>query len=118
MLALLCVVIIFHVLVLIQVIPYAIVWAGRMKSVEEMVVFEGLSIAVNVFLIVTLLMKGEYLKTNFPERFLNGIIWFFAILFAVNTIGNLFSKTVFELVVFTPLTFISAFLCWQIVRGR
>lgn len=118
MLSLLIVVILFHILVLIQIIPYTIVWAGKIDSVEKMRAFELLSIAINIFLITTLLLKGNYINTTISVKVLNGIIWLFVILFSLNTIGNLFSKTNFELFVFTPLTFVSALLCWRIVVGK
>ncbi|MCF6268271.1 MAG: hypothetical protein L3J41_01010 [Melioribacteraceae bacterium] len=32
---------------------------------------------------------------------------------AINTIGNLFSNNFWEMIIFTPLTFISAILCYR-----
>jgi hypothetical protein len=115
MIALLAAVIVFHVLVLVQVIPYTIVWAGKINSVEEMVTMETVSIAINVILILVLLLKGNYIKNKISTKTLNAIIWLFVIVFALNTVGNLFSKTTLELYLFTTLTFISALLCLRIV---
>jgi hypothetical protein len=61
------------------------------------------------------LLRGNYIKNKIPEKILNWLIGFYAVLFAFNTIGNLFAKTDFELYVFTPLTFISALLCLRIL---
>lgn len=116
MLALLTLVMLFHLLVLFQIIPYDIVWAGKLNSIEEMYSFEIMSILVNLILMTTLLLKGNFIKHKISGKIINGIIWFFIILFTLNTIGNLFAKTIFEKVVFTPLTLISVFLLWNIVQ--
>ena len=116
MVAILLLVLIFHVLILIQIIPYAIVWAGKLENVQEMVVFEMISIVVNLVLIFVILTQGNYLKIDFSQKVLNFTLWVFIVVFSLNTIGNLFSKTSFETIVFTPLTFISAILCYRILK--
>jgi hypothetical protein len=115
---LLSVVLLFHTLIFVQVIPYRIVWAGKLNSVKEMRVFETISILINAFIILVLLLKANYIRNNISERLVNGIIWIFVIVFIVNTIGNLFAKTNFELYVFTPLTFILSLLCLRIVLEK
>jgi hypothetical protein len=118
MLGLLTAVLLFHILVLFRIIPYEIVWAGKLNSVNDMYTFESMSILINSILITTLLLKGEYLKLQIPEKIINGILWFFVILFALNTVGNLLAKTVFEKAVFAPLTLISSILLWKIVNKK
>jgi hypothetical protein len=39
------------------------------------------------------------------------------ILFSLNTIGNLFAESSLEMIVGGALTFISALLCYRIVKG-
>ena len=50
----------FHVLILIRLIPYEIAWGGRLRTLEEMYVFEGLSIAINLFLGFILPIRGSH----------------------------------------------------------
>lgn len=109
------IIILFHFLVLFQIIPFDIVWAGKLKSVEEMFVFECISIAINVILMFMLLIKGELLKVNISKKLVNAMLWIFVIVFALNTIGNLFSKTSLETFLATPLTLISAILCLRLI---
>jgi len=61
LIGLLSLVIVFHILVLLQIIPYNIAWGGRLKTVQEMYVFEIVSIALNLFLIWCL-VKSEKRK--------------------------------------------------------
>jgi len=46
------------------------------------------------------------------------IIWVFVFLFALNTLGNLFAENLIEQILGTLLTFISATLCWIIVKKK
>jgi hypothetical protein len=115
---LLVMVLVFHVLVLTETIPYTIVWAGKIRSLEEMRRFEIISICVNSLLIFIFLLRANYVQNRIPLKILNGIIWLLVVLFSLNTIGNLFAKSKFELYFFTPLTFILAILCLRIVIGK
>lgn len=116
MIGLLTCVIIFHLAIITRLIPYTIVWAGKLKTVEEMYAFEAVSISVNLFLIMLLLLKGNYIKHLISDKILNTILWVFVVLFALNTIGNLMAETMFEKLVFTPLTLLSATLIWIILK--
>lgn len=116
MLGIFALVVVFHTLILTQIIPYTIVWAGKLKTVNEMFVFEIISISINLFLILVLILKGRSIKNNSSHKLINGILWVFIILFAFNTIGNLMAETLFEKIVFTPLTLLSAILLWIIVK--
>jgi hypothetical protein len=116
MIGLLLIVIIFHFTVLLEFIAYDKVWAGKINSIDEMRVFETISILINILLMTTLFFKLKHLKNNTSHKVTNAIIWLFVVLFALNTIGNLFATTIVEKTVGTALTFISAVLCWVIVK--
>ena len=45
---------ILHTLIITEQIPYEKVWAGKLKSVEEMRLFETFSILLNVFILAIL----------------------------------------------------------------
>jgi hypothetical protein len=116
MITLLSAVVIFHILVLIQIIPYQIVWAGRLNSIAEMQRFETISILINCFIILIITIKGNYLNFKFSSKIIIILVWLFIILFSLNTIGNLMAKSNFEKLVFTPLTFILALLSFRIIK--
>ena len=115
---LLVMVLIFHVLVLTETIPYTIVWAGKIRSIEEMRRFEIISICVNFFMILIFLLRANYVQNRILTKILNGVIWLLVVIFSLNTVGNLFAKSKFELYFFTPLTFILAILCLRIVMDK
>jgi uncharacterized membrane protein (DUF485 family) len=73
-LAITVIVLLFHFLVLANVISYEIVWAGKINSVEEMYVFEISSIVVNFVLLFALLIKASYVRVNIPIRVINAVL--------------------------------------------
>jgi hypothetical protein len=109
-------VLIFHFLVVFQIIPYQNVWAGKLTTLNEMYVFESISIFINLLLMTTMALKANWIRHALPIHVINGIIWFFVVVFALNTVGNLFSKSIYELIGGTTFTAISSFLCWRIVK--
>ncbi|TGL98023.1 hypothetical protein EHQ76_13400 [Leptospira barantonii] len=102
---------IFHLLVLTQIIPYTIVWGGRLTSLEEMYIFEILSIILNSFFIWIGLIRTGNVKAIIPQKTITVILWIMAVLFSLNTIGNIVSQNDLERIIFTPVTTILAILC-------
>ena len=96
MLWLITLITLFHLAILIKIIPYEITWGGRLKNDSEMYVLETISIMFNIFLGLVLLIKGERFPAFIPMKLVNIILWAFLILFGLNTIGNIFAKTLFE----------------------
>ena len=111
MIVLLLIALTYHIIIIAELIPFEAVWGGRLKSSEEMRQFELISIAINLFMLLVILIKGAYIKIKIPKLIVNIFLWLFAILFAFNTVGNLFSVSIWETIIFTPITLISAILC-------
>ena len=108
----------FHFLILTELIPYHIVWAGKLSSVEEMRVFEIISISLNTFMLSVLYLKYRQLARGIRNEIIDILIWIFAGFFALNTVGNLFSKSITELVIGTFLTLTSSILCLVIAQNK
>jgi len=100
----------FHTLILLGAIPYEIAWGGRLKSVQEMYISEGVTISLNILLIWTLSLKSK----NAKGKLVNTILWAFVVIFSLNTIGNLFAKTIIEKS-FSILTLILALMLLKLV---
>lgn len=114
MIALLVTLMLFHISILLKIIPYEITWGGRLQNDNQMYAFETFSLAVNTLLLVAVLIKGRYLKPILPFRVVNIILWCFVVLFGLNTIGNLVAKTTFEKF-FAIVTLLSSVLLWIIL---
>ncbi len=101
---------IFHVLVLFKVIPYNIVWGGRLKTDTDMYKFEAVSLLVNALFLIIVLIEANYIKLGLDETILTTAFWVMAVLFFLNTVGNLLSKNKWEKIIFTPLTLLLTIL--------
>jgi hypothetical protein len=101
--------IVFHLLVLIQIIPYKMVWGGRLKSDTDMYKFEAVSLTVNLLFLFILLVQSNYVALSIPRNILTYTFWGMAALFLLNTAGNLLSKNRMEQMIFTPITLLLTF---------
>lgn len=101
---------IFHGLVIFKIIPYTIVWGGRLKTDTDMYRFEIVSILINTAFILIFLIKSKLIPFQINPLMMNIILWVMAGVFALNTWGNLISKNKWEKIIFTPLTIISTIL--------
>lgn len=106
----------FHLCIVLKIIPYEITWGGRLKNDTEMYVFESVSILINLFLCFILCIKGNYLTEIIPMKIVNSLLWAFLLLFSINTLGNLFAETFLEKSL-SLLTLIFTYLIWVILRG-
>lgn len=113
MLVIVSCVVVFHLLVLSGAIPYSVVWGGRLVSVSQMYLLEAVAITINLVVIATVAMKVGYIKPFIPKRAVTLLLWILVIIFALNTVGNLFSETTLETILFTPLTLVCAVLCYR-----
>ncbi|MDA8972718.1 hypothetical protein OAG16_02295 [Saprospiraceae bacterium] len=109
-------VILFHLAILLKIIPYKVTWGGRLENDIEMFVFEMMSVLINLFLAVLLLIKGKDLSCFIPMKVVNIILWVFLFLFGINTVGNIVAKTLFEKSL-SLLTLIFTYLIWIILKG-
>lgn len=87
---------VLHVLVLFQLIPYNMVWGGKIESIDTIYVLEGLAFAIMSFLGVVLVMKNRIVEPMFTDKTIRRILLIFAVFFMLNTVGNLLAETVIE----------------------
>lgn len=109
-------VLVFHALIVTGVIPYSQVWAGRLKSHQEMIQFETVSIVMNLFMLFIFFRKYRLLRKGRTNKVIDAFIWIFLGLFVLNTAGNFFSQSIWELIFGSLMTAISAALCYLIVK--
>lgn len=110
--------ILFHLLVLTGIIPYAIVWGGNLQSPAEMYRFEAVSILLNIFFLLIVLVKGKIIQLPVREKIINILFWVMCALFALNTIGNLFATNKWEMIIFTPITLLLSFFSAILARSK
>ena len=107
---LLSLVVVFHIFVIGGVIPFEIVWGGRLTDVSKMRVYESISIGLNLLMLFMVMTKAGILHFRINEKVYRIFFGLMCLLFLLNTVGNIFSKNDLERMIFTPLTLIFAVL--------
>ena len=118
MLYMMALVLLFHILVIIEVIPYSIVWGGRLESKQAFYKFELVSIVINLLMLLIFLFKSGKLKSPINDTFLRILIGLQALLFLLNMLGNLVAVSIWERVIFAPLTFLAFIFCTRIMLEK
>jgi hypothetical protein len=108
-------VIFYHFLILFSIVPYELTWGGKLKSYNQMIVFETISIVINCLIILVVFIKLGFIKRLQSSKLIKFVLWFFVLLFALNTIGNLFAENVLEKLIFTPITLVLSLLFCRLV---
>ncbi len=77
--------------------------------------FESFSIILNAIFIAVVLVKSNGINIKVPKKAINVLMWIMAIVFALNTIGNLFAIDSQEKYIATSVAFLLSFflLFWQ-----
>ncbi|MGD1894408.1 MAG: hypothetical protein ACFB15_27910 [Cyclobacteriaceae bacterium] len=103
--------IIFHLLVIAGIIPYGIVWAGKINNRAQLLRMESISLVVLVLAILLVALRLEYLTfLNYPA-IINGGVWGLFAFFLLNTLGNLTAKSPVEKYGFGALTLLMSLCC-------
>ena len=110
--------VLFHVLVMFQVIPYGMVWGGRLKDSSQMLLFEAISIAVNLLMLGAVAISAGMVKVKINRTILKAALWTMFAVFLLNTIGNLLSNNETEKLIFTPITLLLALFSLRLALDK
>ena len=102
---------IFHVLVLLGVLPPNIIWGGQAAgSPASLRTLELVALLVTLLFEVVVAAKVDYIKAGRFRILVTIGIWIVFAYLLLNTVGNIASAVRFENLIFAPVTFILA-LC-------
>ena len=109
--------IVFHVLNLMGLIPLNITWLGHINSDPTMLIMGLLSIFINGVVFLCAMVKCNYVTSIFlrscVERILPFVFWWLV----GNTVANLFSVSIFEAIVFTPILVVLT-ICIYVIKNQ
>jgi hypothetical protein len=111
-------IVIFHFLVMLQVIPPGIVWGGRVQNSSQMLALETVSITVNLMMLGIVSIDAGYLKVKINRVIIKISLWTMFVLFLSNTFGNLLSINELEKIIFTPLTFLLSIFSLRLAMNK
>jgi hypothetical protein len=109
----------FHVLVLIKVIPATIVWGGQIGGVPaNLVTLEIVALLVTAVFIFIVAAKTGHIQAGKLSGVVNIGVWLIFAYLVLNTLGNLASGISFEKLVFAPVTIILAFCALRLAMEK
>lgn len=102
---------VFHLLVLLGVVPPDIVWGGQIgNSTARLRTLETISLMITIAFAVVVAAKMNYIQAGRLRKVVNLLLWVMFAYSILNLMGNLASGISFENLVFAPVTFIMAVL--------
>lgn len=100
---------VFHILVLLKIIPATMMWGGQATS-ENLVMLETIAIAVTLFFGLVIAAKTGYVNAGKFSGAVNILVWIIFAFLLLNMLGNLASGVSAENFIFAPITLVLA-LC-------
>ncbi|WP_224995524.1 hypothetical protein [Cesiribacter sp. SM1] len=117
-LIILSLIVVFHLLVMLGIIPFEIVWGGRLKDASQMLVFEAVSVVLNLLMLAVVGTHAGILKVKLNRMVIKTALWAMFLLFLLNTVGNLFSNNELEKMLFTPLTLLLSLFSLRLALSK
>jgi hypothetical protein len=107
--------VIFHLLVLAQVVPSEIVWGGQIRNSQaNLVRLETIALVVTAFFMVIVAAKVDYIQVGNFKKVINILLWIIFVYSLLNIAGNLASGSSTEKLVFIPISIVAAFLVFRL----
>lgn len=105
----------FHVLVLLNVIPADIVWGGQIKGVpENLIILESVALLVTALFMFIVAAKIGYVQAGKWSGVISVGAWLIFAYLLLNILGNLASGISFEKLIFVPITIILALCAFRL----
>jgi len=106
---------IFHVLIILGILPFSIVWGGQIdESKENLILLELIAIIILILFMTIIASKIGYIGIIKSEKISTFGLWIISVYFVLNAFGNLASDVPIENYVFAPLTIILALLSFRL----
>ncbi len=110
---------IFHILVLLGVIPADIVWGGMIQGAQaNLLTLEAVALGVTLLFMLIIAAKTGYVQAGRLSGVVNIGVWLIFAFLLLNTLGNLASGVSFENLVFAPITISLAFFAFRLAIER
>jgi len=112
------VLVIFHALMILGVLPADIAWGGRADAAGNVVLLEVVGLVVTLLFAAVVAAKAGYLGARPAGRLVTVAMWIVFGYFVLNVAGNLVSTSSLERAIFTPVSAILALLALRVAMSR
>lgn len=108
---------VFHVLVLLKILPPGIIWGGQANT-DNLLTLEITALAVTLFFGFVTAAKAGYIRAGKLAGTVNVLTWIMFAYLLLNTLGNLASGVSAENFLFAPVTLIMALCALRLAVGK
>jgi hypothetical protein len=115
---LLVLLIIFHILLLLGVVPSDIVWGGKASDKAHLLKLEIFSLITSFIFLGIVLLKVNQDKFIKYKNAINYAVIVICAYFGFNIVGNLASEATTEKLIFTPITIILTILLFRLALEK
>jgi hypothetical protein len=106
---------VFHILVLLRVLPADIVWGGAMQdSSSSLFLLEMISLLITLLLAVIIAAKTGYIKAVRFQTAVNIGVWVVFAILLLSMLANFASGVAFENLIFAPVAVVLAFCAYRL----
>jgi hypothetical protein len=106
---------VFHLLILMKIVPANIVWGGQIEaSPDRFLMLELIAIFLTALFLVIAILRFRSLHTDKSSLLLRLGTWLIFAYLVLNIAGNLALKVTVETIIFTPVTVILAFCAFRL----
>ena len=106
---------VFHILVLLRVIPADIVWGGAIQnSTTSLFSLEIISLIVTLLFAVVIAAKAGYIKAFRFQAVVNVGVWVVFAILLLSMVANFASGVAFENLIFVPIAVVLAFCAYRL----
>ena len=106
--------IIFHILLLLGIVPSDIVWGGKAADEATIIKLEIFSLVTSFIILAVIFAKLRQNKNAKSRKIINFAVWIIFGYFLLNIVGNLASGVTTEKLIFTPITIILSVLLFRL----
>ena len=110
---------VFHILVLLSVVPADIVWGGAIQnSATSLFPLEMISLFATLLFAVVIAAKAGYIKASRFQTAVNIGVWVVFAILLLSMAGNFASGVAFENLIFAPIAVVLAFCAYRLAIGK
>lgn len=110
---------VFHILVLLGLIPADIVWGGMIQDGQSnLVMLEVIALAVTLLFMLIIAAKVGYVRSGKLAGAVNIGVWLILVFLLLNTLGNFASGVSFENLIAAPVTILLALCAFRLAIAK
>ena len=110
---------VFHILVLLQVLPADIVWGGAIQnSTTSLLPLELISLFVTLLFAFIIAAKTGYIKVVRFQTVVNIGVWVVFAILLLSMAANFASGVAFENLIFAPIAILLAFCAYRLAIAK